>query len=54
MPLPQVLIETPDARFEYGDQQTPFHGASVGKVMTATVIAALVGQDRFEFNTPIG
>lgn len=54
MPLPQVLIETPDARFEYGDQQTPFHAASVGKVMTATVIAALVEQDRFEFNTPIG
>src|SRR5690625_6478009 len=54
MPLPQLLIESPDARFEYGDQRTPFHSASVVKVMTAVVIAALVEQDRFEFNTPIG
>ncbi|HEY4557078.1 MAG TPA: serine hydrolase domain-containing protein [Enteractinococcus sp.] len=54
MPPPQVLIETPDTHFEYGGQHTPFHAASVGKVMTAVVIAALVEQDRFEFNTPIG
>ncbi|QVQ54021.1 beta-lactamase family protein [Spiractinospora alimapuensis] len=54
MPPPQVLIRAPGWEFEFGDLEQPFHAASVGKVMTATLIAGLFDRGQLEFTTPIG
>lgn len=54
MPPPQVLVSTPRRTVESGDQEQPFHAASVGKVMTATVVARLVERGRLRFDDPIG
>ncbi|SKC41376.1 serine hydrolase domain-containing protein [Krasilnikoviella flava] len=53
MPPPQVLVVSPRLELESGGAQ-PFHAASVGKVMTATLVATLVEQGRFRFGTPVG
>lgn len=54
MPAPQVMVRTPAWEFDFGDLDKPFHAASVGKVMTATLIAGLVDRGQLEFATPIG
>lgn len=54
MPAPQVLVRAPGLELRSGDPARPFHAASVGKVMTATVVAMLIEQARLEFDTPIG
>lgn len=53
MPPPQVLVVAPEWQVESGGAQ-PFHAASVGKLMTATVIAILIERGRLDFDTPIG
>jgi len=53
MPPPQVLAVAPGLELESGGSQ-PFHAASVGKVMTATLVAMLVEQGRLGFETPVG
>ncbi|CAM3419330.1 serine hydrolase domain-containing protein [Isoptericola cucumis] len=53
MPPPQVLVVAPGLELETGGSQ-PFHTASVGKVMTATVVAQLVEQGRLGFDSPVG
>ncbi|MCO1654591.1 serine hydrolase domain-containing protein [Pseudonocardia humida] len=54
LPPPQVLVRTPHWEFEFGDRSRPFHAASSGKLMTATLIATLVERGRFRFDSPIG
>lgn len=54
LPPPQVLVRGPGLEFSYGDQQMPYHAASVGKVMTATLVARLVERGRLTFDTPLG
>ncbi|MFV2145440.1 MULTISPECIES: serine hydrolase domain-containing protein [Isoptericola] len=53
MPPPQVLVVAPEWQVESGGAQ-PFHAASVGKVMTATLIAGLVEQGLLSFDSPLG
>lgn len=54
MPTPQVLVRAPGFEFTFGDQSKPFHAASAGKLMTATLIAMLVEEGHFDFDTQIG
>lgn len=54
LPQPQVLVRAPGLDVEYGDLSTPFHAASVGKLATAALVAGLIDQRRFSFDTPIG
>lgn len=54
VPPPQVLVDAPGLAFEFGAPSRPFHAASVGKVMTATLIARLVEQGELAFDSPIG
>jgi D-alanyl-D-alanine carboxypeptidase len=53
MPPPQVLVVSPRFELESGGAQ-PFHAASVGKVMTATLVGMLVEEGRFAFDSPLG
>src|ERR687894_85749 len=53
MPTPQVFVVSPHVKLEVGGSR-PFHSASVGKVMTATLIAMLVEQDRLGLDSPLG
>lgn len=53
MPPPQVLVVSPGLQLWSGGSR-PFHTASVGKVMTATLVAMLVEQGRLDFDTPLG
>lgn len=53
LPAPTVLVETPDARFTYGDDR-PWHTASIGKVFTAALIGGFVDEGRLTLDTPIG
>ncbi len=53
MPPPQVLVVAPGLELESGGTR-PFHAASIGKVMTATLVGMLVEQDRLGFDTPVG
>lgn len=54
MPAPQVLVRAPEWEFTFGDLSQPFHAASVGKLMTATLVAMLAEEGRLDFTTPIG
>lgn len=54
LPPPQVVVSAPGWEFEFGDVDRPFHAASVGKVMTATLIAMLVEDGQLEVDTPLG
>lgn len=39
---PQVLVAQGSQRFRYGDQAMPFHGASMGKLVTAILVEKLL------------
>ncbi|WP_449283483.1 serine hydrolase domain-containing protein [Leucobacter sp.] len=39
--------------FAYGDQETPFHAASIGKLLTATVVLQLVEEGRIGLDSPV-
>ncbi len=54
LPAPQVLVQTPDWSFEFGQVDRPFHGASAGKLLTATLVAQLVERGRLSFDSPLG
>lgn len=54
MPKPQVLVRAPGFEFAYGEASTPFHAASVGKLVTAALVASLVEEGRASFDSPIG
>lgn len=54
LPAPQVLVQTPDWSFEHGAIERPFHAASSGKLLTATLVGQLVEQGRLDFQAPIG
>lgn len=54
MPAPQVLVRSPGWEFTYGDQERRYHSASVGKIMTATLIAMLAERGRLETDSAIG
>lgn len=54
LPAPQVLVEAPGWRFEHGAVERPFHAASAGKLLTATLVAQLVERGRLGFDTHLG
>lgn len=54
LPQPQVLVQAPGMELTFGHQDQPFHAASVGKVMTATLIGILVESGQLKVDTPIG
>lgn len=54
LPAPQVLVRGPGLELEFGSVTQPFHVASVGKLMTAVLIARLVERRLLEFVTPVG
>jgi D-alanyl-D-alanine carboxypeptidase len=54
LPPPQVLVRSPGWEFEFGELAQPFHAASSGKLMTATLIARLVERGHLGFDSPIG
>ncbi len=54
LPAPQILVTGPGLRWERGDLAQRFHCASIDKVMTATLVARLVEQGRFAFDSPLG
>lgn len=53
-PAPQVLVSAPGWQFEFGDVSRPFHAASSGKLMTATLVAMLVERGRARFDSTLG
>ncbi|WP_211716525.1 serine hydrolase [Nocardiopsis sp. MG754419] len=53
MPAPQVLVRAPGFTFGFGDLSRPFYSASVGKIVTATLIAMLVERERFALTSPL-
>ncbi|GAA1855092.1 serine hydrolase domain-containing protein [Myceligenerans crystallogenes] len=54
LPAPQVLVRAPGWEFTYGDQDQRYHSASVGKLMTATLVAILAERGRLALDAPIG
>jgi D-alanyl-D-alanine carboxypeptidase len=54
LPAPQVLVQAPGWSFEFGAVERPFHAASAGKLLTATVVAQLVEQGRLGFDSTLG
>lgn len=54
LPAPQVLVHTPGWSFEHGPIERPFHAASSGKLLTATLVAQLVEAGAFTFTSPLG
>lgn len=49
-----MYVRAPGLDFTFGDVDRPFHAASVGKAMTATLIGMLAEEGRLELTTPIG
>lgn len=50
---PQIALRGPDVEFAYGDQQTPFHAASIGKLFTAVIVMQLVEAGRLALDSRI-
>lgn len=52
---PQVAVRAPRLGIDYrfGDQATRFHGASVGKLFTATLVMQAVAAGAFTVDTPL-
>lgn len=50
---PQVRLLGPDCEFAYGDQQLPFHAASIGKLYTGVVVLQLVAEGLLRLDTAI-
>lgn len=55
MPPPQVRVAASRLGIDYssGQRERPFHTASIGKVMTATLMAQLAAEGRLEWDAPI-
>ncbi|WP_024356798.1 serine hydrolase domain-containing protein [Leucobacter chironomi] len=50
---PQVLLRAPGVEFTYGDQSTPFHAASIGKLATGAIVLQLARGEAFGLDTGI-
>lgn len=50
---PQLRLIGPDLDFSYGDQETPFHAASIGKLFTGVVVLQLMAERRLDLETGI-
>jgi D-alanyl-D-alanine carboxypeptidase len=53
LPAPQVLLRAPGLEFAAGDRTRPFHAASVGKMMTATLAFQLAERGRLRLDAPL-
>ncbi|WP_127818350.1 serine hydrolase domain-containing protein [Microbacterium sp. CPCC 204701] len=53
LPPGQILVQTPGFEFVSGDRARPFHAASAGKSMTATLAFALAEERRLDLDAPI-
>lgn len=53
LPAPQVLLRAPGLEFAAGDRGRPFHAASVGKMMTATLAFRLAERGRLDLRAPL-
>ena len=54
LPPPQVLVQAPGVRLEFGDLERRFHCASIDKVMTAAAVGQQVESGRLRFDAPLG
>lgn len=50
---PQVLVRGANVEYGYGDQNTPFHAASIGKAVTATIVMQLVESGAIGLDDPL-
>lgn len=50
---PQVRLLGPGIDVAYGDQELPFHAASVGKLFTGVVVLQLVSEGELQLDAPI-
>lgn len=53
LPPPQVLVRAPGVDFHAGDRPRPFHAASVGKMMTATLAFQLAERGALDLGAPL-
>ncbi len=55
MPPPQVLVacDRTGREYRHGDQDRPFHTASIGKLVTATLVTQLVAEGRLALDAPL-
>lgn len=55
LPAPQVLVASDRTGLEYrhGEQDRPFHTASIGKLFTATLVMQLVAEGRVALDAPL-
>ena len=53
MPAPVALIAHPGGTFTWGDQATPFHAASIGKIATSAIAMQLVDDGALTHDTTV-
>ena len=53
LPAPQVLVSAPELEYRSGDQDAPFHAASVGKLATAALVRQEIERGRIDVSTPV-
>ena len=50
---PQIALRSPDRAFTYGDQETAFHAASIGKLVTGAIVLRLVEAGRLTLDARV-
>lgn len=50
---PQLRLQSGEDVYAFGDQDTPFHGASIGKLYTTAVVLQLAEERRIALDDPI-
>lgn len=53
LPAPQVLVLAPGLEYSSGSRETPFHAASVSKLVTAALVMQQVERGTFTLGTPV-
>ena len=53
LPAPQVLVRAPGIEFASGERTQPFHAASVGKMLTATLAFQLAESGVLDLTAPL-
>ncbi|MEU1972784.1 serine hydrolase domain-containing protein [Microbacterium sp. NPDC019599] len=53
LPEPQILLRTPDDELAWGERDQPFHAASIGKIMTATLAVQLAERGMLDLDAPL-